>query len=58
MSYRYIQVVEDQIGIVLFDSHGSTGQDENYWKNNYQNWFERQYKDYVQLAKYEKERYQ
>lgn len=43
-------MIEDNISIVIFDSHGSTGQDENYFKNNNQNWFERQYQDYIKLA--------
>jgi dipeptidyl aminopeptidase/acylaminoacyl peptidase len=36
--------------MVIFDSHGSTGQDESYLNNNYQDWFKRQYEDYIKVA--------
>ncbi len=35
---------------MLFDAHGSTGQDENYLTNNMPDWFERQYEDYIKVA--------
>ncbi|CAF5113705.1 unnamed protein product, partial [Rotaria sp. Silwood1] len=47
---EFIQVIHDNISIVIFDSHGSTGQDESYLKNNFQDWFERQYEDYIKLV--------
>jgi dipeptidyl aminopeptidase/acylaminoacyl peptidase len=49
--FRFIQVIEDNISIVIFDAHGSTGQDESYLKSNFQDWFERQYQDYIKVAK-------
>ncbi|CAF0987125.1 unnamed protein product [Rotaria sp. Silwood1] len=49
---EFIQVIHDNISIVIFDSHGSTGQDESYLKNNFQDWFERQYEDYIKLVKH------
>jgi hypothetical protein len=46
-SSRFVQVIEENIGIVLFDPHGSLGQDEDYL----QNWFTQQYDDYLELAR-------
>lgn len=48
--FRFAHVTQDNISIVLFDAHGSTGQDENYLKNNQPDWFERQYDDYIKVA--------
>ncbi|CAF4091113.1 unnamed protein product, partial [Adineta steineri] len=48
----FIQVIQDNISIVLFDAHGSTGQDESYLKSNFQNWFERQHEDYLKVAQH------
>ncbi|CAF1150393.1 unnamed protein product [Adineta steineri] len=48
----FIQVIQDNISIVLFDAHGSTGQDESYMKSNFQNWFERQHEDYLKVAQH------
>lgn len=47
---RYVHVTQDNISIVLFDSHGSTGQDENYFRNSQPNWLERQQNDYIRVA--------
>ena len=47
---RFIHVTQENISIVLFDAHGSSGQDENYFKNNLPDWFERQYEDYIKVA--------
>jgi len=47
--FRFAHVIQDNISIVLFDAHGSTGQDENL-KNNFPDWFERQYDDYIKVA--------
>ncbi|CAM4778334.1 unnamed protein product [Rotaria magnacalcarata] len=49
---EFIQVIHDNISIVLFDAHGSAGQDEHYLKSNFQDWFERQYEDYIKLAQH------
>jgi hypothetical protein len=51
--FRFAHVTQDNISIVFFDSHGSTGQDESYLKNQ-PDWFERQYDDYIKVAQYEK----
>jgi dipeptidyl aminopeptidase/acylaminoacyl peptidase len=48
--FRFAHVTQDNISIVLFDAHGSTGQDENYLRNNVVDWFERQYDDYIKVA--------
>lgn len=48
--FSLIHVVQDNIGVVLFDPHGSSGQDESYLKSNFEDWFERQYEDYIKLA--------
>jgi dipeptidyl aminopeptidase/acylaminoacyl peptidase len=50
-SFRFAHVTQDNISIVLFDAHGSTGQDESYLKNNQPDWLERQYDDYIKVAK-------
>ena len=47
--YRFVHVTQDNISIVLFDSHGSTGQDENYL-NSQPNWLDRQHSDYIKVA--------
>ncbi|CAF1087184.1 unnamed protein product [Rotaria sordida] len=49
---EFIQVIHDNISIIIFDAHGSMGQDESYLKNNYQDWFERQYEDYIKLVQH------
>lgn len=49
-TFRFAHVTKDNISIVLFDSHGSTGQDEHYLQNNQPDWFERQYDDYIKVA--------
>ncbi|UJR28644.1 hypothetical protein I4U23_009876 [Adineta vaga] len=49
---EFAHVTKDNISIVLFDSHGSTGQDENYLKSNQFDWFERQYDDYIKVAQH------
>ena len=46
-NFRFIQVTEDQIGFVIFDAHGSLGQDEDYLDDP----FQRQYEDYLRLAR-------
>ena len=48
--FRFVHVTQDNITVVLFDAHGSSGQDENYLKNTHPDWFERQYDDYIKLA--------
>ncbi|CAF1283981.1 unnamed protein product [Adineta ricciae] len=48
----YIQVIEDNLTVVMFDAHGSIGQDENYLKSNSQDWLERQYQDYIKVAQH------
>lgn len=48
--YSFIHVTQNNISIVYFDAHGSTGQDENYLKNNGPDWFHRQFEDYNKLA--------
>ena len=48
--FSYVQVIEDNLTIVMFDAHGSIGQDENYLKSNSQDWLERQYQDYIKVA--------
>ncbi|CAF1639034.1 unnamed protein product [Adineta ricciae] len=49
---EFAHVTKDNISIVLFDSHGSTGQDEHYLKNNQPDWFDRQYNDYIKVAQH------
>lgn len=49
--YRFAHVTHDNISIVFFDSHGSTGQDESYLKNNSPDWLERQVDDYIKVAR-------
>lgn len=49
---EFAQVTQDNISIVFFDSHGSTGQDEDYLKTQSPNWFERQYDDYIKVAQH------
>ncbi|UJR20892.1 hypothetical protein I4U23_024001 [Adineta vaga] len=48
----YIQVMENNLTIVIFDAHGSTGQDESYLKSNSQHWLTRQYQDYMKVAQH------
>ncbi|CAF2409910.1 unnamed protein product [Rotaria sp. Silwood2] len=50
--FIFIQVIHDNISIVIFDSHGSTGQDESYLKSSFQDWFEQQHEDYIKLVQY------
>ncbi|CAF1161992.1 unnamed protein product [Rotaria sp. Silwood1] len=52
---EFAHVTQDNISIVLFDAHGSTGQDENYLKITESNWFQSQYDDYMKVAKHLKE---
>lgn len=46
-----MHVTENNISIVLFDAHGSLGQDESFLKNNQRDWLEEQYDDYIKVAK-------
>jgi hypothetical protein len=45
---EFAHVTQDNISIVLFDAHGSTGQDESYARNN--DWFDKQFDDYIKVA--------
>ncbi|CAF0752680.1 unnamed protein product, partial [Didymodactylos carnosus] len=49
---EYYHVTKANISIVLFDGHGSFGQDEDYLKSDYKNLFQHQYDDYIKLAEY------
>ncbi|CAF0954267.1 unnamed protein product [Adineta steineri] len=50
--FEFAHVTYDNISIVLFDAHGSTGDDENLLKNNIPDWFRRQYLDYIKVAQH------
>ncbi|CAF3436510.1 unnamed protein product [Rotaria socialis] len=52
---EFAHVTQDNISIVLFDAHGSTGQDENYLKNIESSWIQSQYDDYIKVARHLKE---
>ena len=49
--FRFVHVTENNISIVLFDAHGSVGQDESYLKSHSHDWLNEQYDDYIKLAK-------
>ncbi|CAF1140381.1 unnamed protein product, partial [Didymodactylos carnosus] len=53
---EYYHVTKENISIVLFDGHGSSGQDEDYLKSDHVDWFHRQHDDYIQLAQHLKYR--